>query len=122
MAYVATKAAAAFQASASNSAGGTTTGTAVDLTTALGCTVQGKITNGGTGPTLGCRMRVQVSNDSSTWYDFSSETAGTTLGTTYMMQPVVLPPETMYARTVFDGNTGQAVTVQADAAKLTNVG
>lgn len=119
MAITTTKAVIAFQASASNSAAGTTTGTAADLTASDGCEINAKCTNGATGPTLPCRYRVQVSNDNSTWYDYYSETAQTGNNVVTTFQPVYLGPEVMYARTVFDSNTGQAVTVVSDGMKVT---
>lgn len=118
MAITTTKTAIAWQASASNTAAGTTTGTAQDLTVADGAIITAKCTNGATGPTLACRFRVQVSDDNSNWYDYSSETAATGNSVVTPFQPVYLGPEVMYARTVFDSNTGQAVTVQADGSKV----
>lgn len=117
----ATKAARAVQASATNTAGSTTTGAAVNNTTALGATLTAKCVNGATGPTLGCRFRVQVSNDNSTWYDWSAETAPVTNSLTHFYQPVILPPDIMYYRSVFDSNTGQSTTVQCDAAELSSI-
>jgi len=118
MALTTTKTLLAFQASASNAAAATLTGSSFDLTAADGCIVIGKVTNGGTGPTLGCRFRVQISNDNSNWSDYSSETAPTTNSAATFMQAVYLGPEVMYARTVFDSNTGQTVTCQADGSKV----
>ena len=60
----ATKTARTLQASASNGAGATATGTAVDLRTAVGdALVTALVTNGATGPALPCQFIVQVSND-----------------------------------------------------------
>ena len=117
----ATKNARAFQASASNAAGATATGTAVDLRTALGCTICGIITNGATGPTVACSMRVEISNDGTNFTIFSNEISAVGNNVITNMQPVILPPETMYARTIFTGNTGQTVTVIAYGHELTSV-
>lgn len=117
----ATKTARTVQSSTTNSAGGTTTSSAVDNRTALGAMITGSCVNGGTGPTIGCTMRVEVSTDGSAWYTFSAETAPTTNSLTHHYQPVVLPAETMYYRTVFTGNTGQDVTIAAVAHELTSV-
>jgi hypothetical protein len=108
------------QASASNGAGSTTTGTAVNLTAAYGALIVANITNGGTGPTVGCDCVVQVSNDGSTYYEFSRQTAPTTnsASTDFAIE---LPPPVMYARVVFVGNTGQAVSVSAYLCELTTV-
>lgn len=116
----ATKAAVSFQSSTTNSASGTTTGSSVDLTAALGCLITAEITNGGTGPTVGCDFVVQVSNDNSDWMEFCRMTAGVTSSTTYTFQ-VELPISAMHARTVFTGNTGQDVTVKADGHKISAV-
>lgn len=113
-----TKATANLQASATNTAGNTTTGTGVDLTAAYECVVTGKITNGATGPSVPCDFVVQVSNDNSDWMEFARFTAGTANNGVYYF-PCVLPPATMYARSVFSGNTGQNVTVECDGHKIT---
>lgn len=115
------KAALSPQASATNTAGGTTTGSAIDLTTAFGATIRGKCTNGVPGPTVGCTFRVEISNDNSDWWTFSSEIAPTTSSLVYYYQPVVLPPEIMYVRTVFSGNTGQSVIVESDGEKIVSL-
>lgn len=117
----ATKAAVTFQASATNTASGTTTGSTIDLTTALGCTVCAVVTNGATGPTLACRFRVQVSNDNSNFTDFSSETTATGNSVVTQCQPVVLPMDILYARSVFDSNTSQSVTVIAYGHKTSSL-
>ena len=110
----ATKAARTLQASASNAAGATATGTAVDLRTAVAdMLVTAIITNGGTGPTVGCDFIIEVSNDNSTWREFSRATAGVTSSITYTFA-VLIPSAVMYVRSKFTGNTGQAVTVAAE--------
>lgn len=117
----ATKSAVTFQASATNTAGGTTTGSSVDLTTALEAFLTGIITNGGTGPTVGCDFIVEVSNDNSTWSEYVRVTAPTTSSTTYYF-PVQLPDAVMYARSKFTGNTAQSVTVEARGHKISSIG
>jgi hypothetical protein len=109
------------QASASNGAGSTTNGTAWNLTTALGGVMTALITNGGTGPTVGCDFVVQISADGAAWKEFSRQTAGVANSGAYSFA-VTLPPGVMYARPVFAGNTGQAVTVESFAQELTSVG
>lgn len=115
-----TKASASFQASATNTAGSTTTGSSVDLTAAYGCTITGEITNGATGPTVGCDFVVEVSNDNSDWMEYARATAGVANNGVYTFA-VDLPASIMYARTKFTGNTGQSVTVEADGHKLTGI-
>ncbi|MBI1369052.1 MAG: hypothetical protein GC162_10410 [Planctomycetes bacterium] len=120
MNITAVKTARALQASASNSAGGTTTGSAFDLRTALGLGITAKVTNGATGPTVGCTFKVEVSNDNSAWKTFCSYLADT--GNAAVTEFIAtIGPEWMYVRTVFSGNTGQAVTVEATGHELTNL-
>lgn len=117
----ATKAAVAIQASTTNTAGSTTTSGTIDLTAAYGCLITALITNGATGPTIGCDFVVEVSNDNgTTWREYTRQTAPTTnsAATPFAVQ---LPPETMYARTKFVGNTGQSVVVAAEGHKLTGL-
>jgi hypothetical protein len=82
------------------------------------------ITNGATGPTIGCDFVIEVSNDGgTTWFEWSRQTASTTNSAV-----------TRFAfglgigggggdfnryRVKFTGNTGQAVTVQCDAMTTT---
>ncbi len=109
------KASQTFQASASNTASSTTTGSTINLTAVQGPTlVCGKITNGSSGPTVGCDFVVQTSDDSgfTRYYELFRATAGVTNNGVYYFN-CELPPETMYARTVFTGNTAQAVTVES---------
>lgn len=116
----ATKAASTIQASGTNTAGGTTTSSAVDLTTAYGMLITAKITNGGTGPTVACDFVVEVSNDNSAWKTYARYSAGTANSGVYEFA-VDVPMATMYARTVFTGNTGQSVTVEAFGHRLTGI-
>lgn len=116
----ATKTARTFQSSTSNGAGSTTTGSAVNLTTALGCVVTMRITNGATGPTVGCSARIEVSNDNSTWRTFF-EAVATNAANAVTDFAVELPAAIMHARSVFTGNTGQAVTVEALGHELTSI-
>ena len=116
----ATKTLRAFQASATNTAGSTTTGSSVDLTTALGCTVTLEIINGATGPTVPCSAIVDVSNDNSDWMILFVAYAGTANAQTYTFQ-VQIPADVMYARSRFTGNTAQSVTVEADGHELTSI-
>lgn len=115
-----TKNARTIQASASNTAGGSTTGTAVDLTTAFGAAVTGKVTNGATGPTVGCDFVIEVSHDNATWYESYRVTAGVANSGSYSWTSE-LGMGVMYARARFTGNTGQAVTVEAYLQEATSI-
>ena len=113
-----TKAATTLQASASNAAAGTTTGTAVNLTAAYGGWLTAVITNGATGPTLPGTLTVQTSNDNTTYRDAYVFTAGITASTTYTFG-VDVPWGTGWIRTKFSGNTVQAVTIAAEIGAVT---
>lgn len=115
-----TKSSSSFQASATNTAGSTTTGSSVDLTGKYGCSVTLKVTNGGTGPTVGCDARIEVSNDNSDWWEVFRATAGVANSGVYIWM-VDLPASILYARSVFGGNTAQSVTVEADGHVITAV-
>lgn len=116
----ATTTARTLQASASNAAGATTTGTALDLCTDLGLHVTAKVTNGATGPTVPCTFRLEVSNDNSTWFTHY-EAAAQTGNNVVTEWSFSLGPEIMYVRSVFTGNTGQAVTVVCVGHELTSL-
>jgi hypothetical protein len=93
----------------------------VDLRTAVGdFLVTSVIVNGATGPTVGCDFIVQVSVDSSTWRQYARMTAGTTNSTTYTFA-VLVPASCLYVRSVFTGNTGQAVTVAAEGHEYSGI-
>lgn len=79
-----------------------------------------KVTNGATGPTVGCDARIEVSNDNSDWWEVFRATAGVANSGVYIWL-VDLPDSILYSRTVFGGNTGQSVTVEADGHKITAV-
>lgn len=117
----ATKNLRALQASTSNAAGSTTTSSTWDLTTAFGGTMTAMVTNGATGPTVGCDFVVQVSGDNSNWKEYSRQTAGVSNSGVYSFA-VEIPLGFMYARCQFTGNTGSAVTVECQGNELTSVG
>ncbi len=117
-----TKTAKTFQSSATNTAGSTTTGSTVSLTTSYGCLMTAKITNGATGPTIACDFIVEVSND-----NFSADTKEIFRATASVGNNDVnyytfeLPPAVMYARSKFSGNTAQSVTVECTGEELTTI-
>lgn len=117
-----TRSAQAPQASASNAAAGTTTGSSFAIN--YGVSGLAQITNGGSGPTIGCDFVIQVSNDGgSTWFEWSRQTANTTSSAVNLFQFELGASSPGlgwdHYRTVFTGNTAQAVTVQADASTVT---
>lgn len=107
-------------ASSSNTAGSTTNGTELDLSTKYGALVCAKITNGGTGPTVGCDFVVYVGESTGTKREFSRQTAPTT-NSAVTEFVVEVPPSAMFVNVTFTGNTGQAVTVECYAQELTSI-
>ena len=116
----ATKTGRTLVAETGNAAGAQTTGDALDLTEVLGLTVIGRVTNGSSGPSEGCAMVVEISHDGTTWRRWSRQQAGTEDDQAYTFV-VDLPPSVLHARVVFEGNTGEAVTVEALGHELTGV-
>lgn len=116
----ATKTSRTIQASGSNAAGATTNGTELDLSTKYGAIVCAKITNGATGPTVGCDFVVYVGEATTTKREFSRQTAPTTNNavTEFVVE---VPPSAMFVNVTFTGNTGQAVTVECYAQELTTI-
>lgn len=122
-----TKTAATVVASVSNAAAGTTRGT-VDLRTGAdyGGLLTVKITNGATGPTVGCTANVLVAhNDGVTP---AAASAGSDWKTAYSFnggiavnavteQSYRVDPAVQHLEVEFTGNTGQAVTVEAYMTK-----
>jgi len=99
-------------AATSNAAAGTTTGTAVDLTTKYGGIITGNITNGATGPTVQATAFVETSGDNVNWDEVyrvgGDVTANLVTPISYDVHEGV-----MYVRVRVTGNTGQAVTCKA---------
>jgi hypothetical protein len=116
----ATKTSRTILASTSNGAGSSTNGTELDLSTRYGALVCGKITNGGTGPTIGCDMVVYVGESTGTKREFARLTAPVTnsLVTEFVVE---IPPSAMFVNVTFTGNTAQAVTAECYAQELTTI-
>lgn len=109
------------QSSASGSAADAVISSAIDCTGNYQTTIHGKVTNGATGPTIGCTVNVYCSRDNYTNpYLFASITAGTTNSGVYPFT-FILPDGTSYAKIGFGGNTAQAVTVVADTMTITAI-
>ena len=115
------KTAKTIQASTSNSAGSTTTGTAASVSTGGGGVLMARVTNGATGPTLGAVVTVLGgypggSTDRTLYQQLCQTTANA-------VTDVVLPIDAGIAsiNVVFSGNTGQAVTVDAYLSSIDSV-
>ena len=87
-----------------------------------GCSIIANVTNGATGPTIGCSCMLQVSADNTTWLGTDDQrTAATTAnGSTFFCFNLGVGGndngDWNYARIAFSGNTAQNVTVQAHAS------
>lgn len=107
-------------------AAGTTQGTSgsvsgsANLTNTIGPhLLTTKVTNGATGPTVGCSVTVFVSGDNTNWKTFVSFIAQTANAAVTEF-PVEIPAGTMYVEVTFSGNTVQSVTVEAFLQQLTS--
>lgn len=108
-------------AATSNAAGGTTTGTAVDLRTlSYGFWLTIKITNGGTPPTLPAYARILTSGDG-TNYKEAYRVYGDTVASSVTEFADRFPSSVMYVRVDVTGNTAQAVTCEAFAQVTTGL-
>src|SRR5690242_9378085 len=107
-------------AGTSNTAGSTTTGTAVDLTTRYGGLLTAKITNGGTGPTVAAQVNVYTSGDNSN-FKLLASLVGDSVASSVNEWAVDIPAAAMYVRADVTGNTAQAVTCEAFLQELTTI-
>lgn len=113
------KSSVTIKTSASLGAGSSTNGTEYDASTASeGTLVCAKITNGATGPTVGCDFVVYTGESTTTKREFSRQTAGTANNGVYEFA-VEVPPSAMFINITFTGNTAQAVTVECYGQALT---
>lgn len=118
-----TKTKSVIVASASNAAGATTRGT-LDVRTKDGGVITMKITNGGTGPTAQCEGRVLISHTEGATPTAASAGAdwktawrfgGGVTANAVTEQVFEFGPGVQHVEIEFTGNTGQAVTVEAEA-------
>ena len=110
-------------ASATNAAAATTRGT-LDTRTKDGGVITMKITNGATGPTVQCEGRILISHE--TGVTPAAGSAGADWKTVYRFgggvtndavteMPYEFGPGVQHIEVEFTGNTGQDVTVEAEA-------
>ena len=99
-----------------------TLGTELDLTTALGANLLGRITNGATGPTAGLNILLGKSNDSVEanfrWRSILTGDTGNLVGTEISFG---IATASMYINVFAYGNTGQSVDLLIAAEELTSV-
>lgn len=103
-----------FQASTVLFADGTLTGPTVDLREKYGTTIAAVIQNGATGPSAPAEFAVEISTDNFVADTMEiHRTPASTESNAKSPFLYTLPPQIMYARTVFYGGTGQSVTPNA---------
>lgn len=88
--------------------------------TNYGCLWTGRITNGGTGPTIACTAQVDISFDGTAWRQHAQYLAGVTSSTSYDFE-IEVPAAVIHTRITFFGNTGQNVTVSAEIEQITGI-
>ena len=99
-----------------------TTSDAVNLTDGYGATLDIKLTNGATGPTVAAQVQVQVSEDGTEYYNFGGPLIGSTVNSAIVSWGgIIIPVGTQYLRCVAGSNTGQNVTVDADISEVTAI-
>lgn len=115
MALTKSPTARAVLASVSNAAGDTKT--SAGFLVGYGVSGVATITNGATGPTVECTVRIEFSADNSAWVTGPVLGGGGTANSAVTWIPYALGigshGDWAYYRLVFTGNTGQAVTVEA---------
>ena len=92
-----------------------TSSTIQDLTDVDNATVDLRITNGGTGPTVPAQIQIETSPDNGTnYFDCGGPLVAQT-GNNVVTEwsGISLPPATLYVRITAGSNTGQDVTVRA---------
>lgn len=117
---VPTKTARTVIASQSIAALGSASGT-LDLTTKFGGVLTVRVTNGGTGPTVGASVFVEVSTDGSTWRELSKVTHVNTANAIADWQWWI-DWRMMHIRVRITGHTGQAVTGESLFHEGTSIG
>ena len=105
---------------------GNTNGSWIDLTGAYGASISVAITNGGTGPTVAAQVQIEVAND----YNSGSPTLPVNFGGAFVANAAASAVSYVTAdipigygamRLVAGSNTGQNVTISADASVVTAV-
>ena len=99
-----------------------TTSDAVNLTAGYGASLNIRLTNGATGPTVAAQVQIRVSADGTSWWNFGGALRGGVANSgVYEWGGIDIPAPVMYVRLVAGSNTGQDVTVDADISQITAV-
>jgi hypothetical protein len=112
------------QASATNAAGVTATG--AWLATGYGVSGVAQITNGGTPPAAPCNFIIEVADDNTgtnavEWLRQPGDIIASSVNQFQLTLGIGAGADYPYYRTKFTGNTGQSVTVQANASSTTAI-
>lgn len=112
-----------FVASQALAAAATVTGPIIDLREKYGTLINGKVTNGATGPTTPPEMIVDISSDNfvadvKEYVKVQADMANNAVTPI----PVRLPPEVMWARVKFTAGAAQASTVEAMGHTVKSLG
>lgn len=110
-----------FVPSQSVPAAGTVNGDWIDLRARYGVTIVAKVTNGGTGPTAPCQFRVEYGTDGVNGEEIVRVPADVANNEETVFRHRI-EPEVLFARVVFTGNTGQAVTAEAVGHVVKTIG
>lgn len=98
----------------------TTVSSAVDLTAGYGASLEIKLTNGGTGPTVAAQVQIQLSNDNTTYFNFGGPLVGKTSASgVAQWGGIRIPIGAKYLKLSSGSNTGQNVTLTADISEVT---
>lgn len=95
--------------------------TAVSTSGVYSAQVYVSITNGSTAPTAGCVATVQASPDGGTTYYLVGQLYGTTAASTTSTAVIDIPTGATEVNVTFSGNTGSAVTVEAQLGAVTAI-
>ena len=106
--------------SQSLAAGANVNGTESNQTTAYGAFLIGRITNGATGPTVGCDMVVTYGGATGEKFGEDRQTALVTAGLVNDLK-VDIHPAAMFVNVQFVGHTGQPVTVECFLMELSTI-
>lgn len=99
-----------------------TTSSAVTLTTGYGASLNIKLTNGATGPTVAAQVQIQLSNDNTTYWNFGGPLVGKTSNSgVSSWAGIRIPIGAQYLKLVAGSNTGQNVTVDADISEVSTI-
>ena len=98
------------------------TSATIDVRLARQMSLNCKIVNGGTGPTIAAMIQINTSNDGTNFYPYGGAlVAGVTSSATYAWGSLIFPDGVQYIQLVGSSNTGQNVTLSADISYVANI-